>query len=182
MPGVVPSSAAVMIQPARSRQAPSAGSRTPSNRGAGYKGAPLGPRRPPQTGRGSNPSPRRRPPSSRSYAHRPRQRASRRVDRKATQRRRTPPTHRTQGPQERSENGPSRRREQPLIGGACRARCGITRFADRDLPPAVLVAVPVLGLRSGAAASQHVLRPPDRRGVRIALPQIGRPDRPRHTR
>jgi len=56
------------------------------------------------------------------------------------------------------------------------------RFADRDLPAAVLVAVPVPGLRSGATSSQHILRPPDRRGVRIALSQIGQPDRTRHTR
>jgi len=40
-PGAVPRSVAVMIQPARSRQAPSAGSRTRSSRGDGYKGAPL---------------------------------------------------------------------------------------------------------------------------------------------
>ena len=55
------------------------------------------------------------------------------------------------------------------------------RFADRDLPAAVLVAVPVPGLRSAEASSQHILRPPDRRGVRIALAPIGQPERPRHT-
>ncbi len=51
-----------------------------------------------------------------------------------------------------------------------------------DVQAAVLVAVPVLGLRSGATSSQHILRPPDRRGARITLAQIGQFDRTRHTR
>ncbi len=56
------------------------------------------------------------------------------------------------------------------------------RSADRDSPAAVLVAAPVLGLRSAATSSQHILRPPDRRGARITLTPIGQPDRTRHTR
>jgi len=167
----VPSSAAVMIQPARSRQAPSAGSRTRSSRGAGYGGAPLvcGSRGVRQSGGMSEPIPPRSGKAAAAAAaktlladrialvntlgdaldvhhkqdaaatqardaehqaaeaaHRLRQRASRRVDRKATQRCRTPTAEGTPHPQTPPRTHPRPGRAQPPPGGVCRARCGIT--------------------------------------------------------